>query len=70
LIFHATTLLYFFATINLLIEKEENNEIKSVYFSIDEMLIGENKRCGKVENMGFFYCEEYGVSFSIEKMTL
>jgi hypothetical protein len=40
--FHATTLLYSFATINLLIEKGENNEIKLVYCSIDEMLIGEN----------------------------
>jgi hypothetical protein len=70
LVFHATTLLYSFATINLLIEKGENNEIKLVYCSIDEMLIGENKRCGKVENMGFFYYEVYDVSFSIEKMTL
>jgi hypothetical protein len=54
LVFHATTLLYSFATINLLTEKRKNNEIKLVYCSIDEILIGENQRCGKVENMGFF----------------
>jgi len=40
--FQATTLLYSFATINLWIEKGENNKIKLVYCSIDEMLISEN----------------------------
>jgi hypothetical protein len=32
--FHATTLLYSFATINLLIEKGENNAIKFVIFLV------------------------------------
>lgn len=36
---HATTLLYSFATINLLIEKGENNEIKLVYCSIDKYTV-------------------------------